>query len=156
MIRESREPEQGYLDKIESLCKLLDALRPGTGKAIALLLRQAYEAGKTESSGVEEVSPAPTPEFAMCEGCKDEFNTEIAKEHNSPDVTRFCSLRCSGRDAESGIRELKAALSFALEFIQEPEWFPNKGDRQFWRERKQCASSLLVSSSTILIGDPND
>ncbi len=45
--------------------------------------------------------------------------------------------------AESDTREFKAAIEFALEFIQEPEWFPNEGDRQFWRERKQGAAREL-------------
>ena|SRR3990167_4268823 len=41
-------------------------------------------------------------------------------------------------------RELLAArklLLWANEFIIEPEWFPNEGDRQFWRERRSALSA---------------
>lgn len=33
--------------------------------------------------------------------------------------------------------ELQQLLSWAIEFITEPEWFPNEGDRQWWQERYQ-------------------
>lgn len=34
--------------------------------------------------------------------------------------------------------------SWAEEFIVEPEWFPNEGDRQAWRERKAALLSSLA------------
>ena len=39
---------------------------------------------------------------------------------------------------------LRESLTWALEFIQEPEWFPNEGDRQWWQERRASITALAA------------
>ena len=34
-----------------------------------------------------------------------------------------------------GAREMVVELAWLLNFVEEPEWFPNEGDAQWWRER---------------------
>jgi len=36
------------------------------------------------------------------------------------------------RTLEDEVVRLRADLSWAMEYVVEPEWFPNEGDRQYW------------------------
>ena len=38
--------------------------------------------------------------------------------------------------AAEQVAQARADLHWLDEFVVEPEWFPNEGDRQFWQERR--------------------
>ncbi|MCR4340194.1 MAG: hypothetical protein NUW01_09965 [Gemmatimonadaceae bacterium] len=41
---------------------------------------------------------------------------------------------------------MREALAWALAFIEEPEWFPNEGDRQAWQEKRRAYFAMLPAS----------
>lgn len=48
----------------------------------------------------------------------------------------ICRLATSLDAAKAeGAREMAVELAWLLNFVEEPEWFPNEGDMWWWRER---------------------
>jgi hypothetical protein len=95
------ETSTSYPEKIDALIKVLDALRPGTGGAIGILLRQAYEAGQSEAKElliqVRELAKWDGPEFI-----------ERASDFHVDAVTE--SLRAQLAQAHEDIEHLKELL----------------------------------------------
>ena len=54
---------------------------------------------------------------------------------NTPD-------NCQCARIDGAVREVLDDALWLLEFIVEPEWFPNEGDRQFWQERVRSIAAL--------------
>lgn len=51
-------------------------------------------------------------------------------------VEAVWGLLAALREAEQRVKALEKECGWASEFMDEPDWFPNEGDRQAWLERR--------------------
>ena len=51
-------------------------------------------------------------------------------------------LNCADAYARQQVEAAVKEVQWLDEFVVEPEWFPNEGDRQYWQERRAAIRAL--------------
>ena len=80
--------------------------------------------------------PNPTTAAEWAEVCR----VHRAVPTTGPAVS-LC-LNCADAFARQQVEAFREKIRWLDEFVVEPEWFPNEGDRQYWRERRAAIRAL--------------